>query len=233
MNKTLLAGAFGALLFPTHSIFAGEANAPRQEITEQVSEKQSDPGFQQDATEKYSQMRNEIAKLKLSMKDRKAWHLVELGKERLFSKNDVKGATKYFHEAENLSPDHPGVTIFLAYTLKTVGDLRGAIDVLSRAAQRHPEDRVNYISNRVPIYTQLGMYEEAIRDSEECLKAHPKVATYWWHHARLLIKLKRYHEAAVAFENSVGLSKFNPKSDASICRDLKDHGEASSSCASL
>jgi tetratricopeptide (TPR) repeat protein len=231
MNQGFVAVFYIFFLCSARTVIAGVTIKEKTPITGEAYGNRSDAAFEQDSTEKYFNTMKEIKKLKISGVNQKAVKLINEGEKRLFEKNDLAGAAHYFQMAKNVDPNNRLLVRCLSYLYQEVGDFRKALEVWTQAAENDPKNRIDFISNRVALYTKLGMYEEALKDSQECLKYRQDIPSYWRNHARLLVKLKRYEEASRAYQNGFDLDKdVVIKSDNAMCAELKANNAMTQAC---
>lgn len=199
---------------------------------ERVPVKRTQKGFEKDIADKSSKARSALKDFRTSARESARLRNNALGRAGLADNNDPDRGVEHFKRAEKLDPKDPVAVTGVSHAMALKGDIKGALAKLTAAARRDPEHRISYISSRVSLYTKLGMYEEALRDSEEVLKADLTVPSYWRNHARLLVKMGRYQEAGQSYDKGNGLD--NDKKpfmgDRDFCSSLKDHGVASASC---
>lgn len=200
---------------------------------ERVPVKRTQKGFEKDIADKSSKARSALKDFRASARESARLRNNALGRAALV--NDPENGIEYYKKAEKLDPKDSTAIVGGSIAMALKGDIKGALAKLTAAAWRDPENRISYISSRVSLYTKLGMYEEALRDSEEVLKADLTVPSYWRNHARLLVKMGRYQEAGQSYEKGTALDKNEAPfmGDRDFCRSLMTHGAASAPCKAV
>ena len=82
------------------------------------------------------------------------------------------------------------------------GRLEEAIACYTKAIELEPENHVFY-SNRSAANTRAKKYEAASRDAERCIALKPDWARGYSRHGYALLALKRYQEAADAYQKGL------------------------------
>ena len=93
-------------------------------------------------------------------------------------------------------PDHPEALHVTALALWGEGELPGAIQYLSRAANVEPTDP-SRLSDLGVLYIQEQNWQAALECFNICRRLQPKEPTVLQGQAEALIRLGRFHEAAV------------------------------------
>jgi stress-induced-phosphoprotein 1 len=84
-------------------------------------------------------------------------------------------------------------------------DFDGAIEAYSKAIQLDPKQHV-YYSNRSAAYLSKGEAEKALEDADQCIKANPSWPKGYSRKGAALHSLKRYKDAAAAYEEGEATS---------------------------
>ncbi|MBI5210803.1 MAG: tetratricopeptide repeat protein [Elusimicrobia bacterium] len=241
----------------------GGETPPKAAVTPaaETPDKRSEAGFNEDAAEKYDKAKKSLKDFKMSAevyrekmasgnyqekkpsakdpgsasRKEEARRDVDQGWELIALKGDLPGGLQLFRDAEKLDPWGIHVVMSLSIALDLNGDAKGALAKLTEAIKQDPKNRINYLSDRVALYTKLGRYDEALADSEECLAANKTTPSYWRNHARLLAKMKRFAEASSTYQQGADLDKKSKpfSGDRDFCLELKSHDVTSEACREI
>jgi len=77
-----------------------------------------------------------------------------------------------------------------------------AVEWYTKAVQADPTDAAFY-SNRAAAYTGLNKFEEALADSEQCIKLMPNWVKGYYRKGAALVSLSRHDEAVRAFKKGI------------------------------
>ncbi len=82
----------------------------------------------------------------------------------------LKEAIKYFAQAAETKPDYAEAYYGLGIALRLANQLPEAVDNLARAIRLNPKDAAAVYRQKAYVCSQLGRYDEAIRDASEAIR---------------------------------------------------------------
>lgn len=131
------------------------------------------------------------------------------------TKNDSQDAISSLYRAVSADPKFTKAWVMLGGLLLTQKQVDAGVDAFRKAMDTDPSEPA-IPETLVASLISISHYEETIPVLQEFVKTHPDNADMSWHLGTCLQQLKRYSEAAAAFEASVKIDGTRPYAQARI-----------------
>jgi tetratricopeptide (TPR) repeat protein len=123
------------------------------------------------------------------------------GQQKIDNQKDYQGALADFQAASRAQPNQPDAWLWIGAVQEKLGNAAASREAFDRARAVAGGD-LNFYLGRTPIYSELGMYDQARADVNAALKIDPENATAYYMLATIEEDRGNMQAAAAALDKS-------------------------------